>query len=81
MLPSGRKLITLSDAALCQAAAEHDAKEWQAVMLAPLLVAEHDGPTDFARMGVMRALHRQSRKPAPSQRRMRPKAYRIVRGQ
>jgi hypothetical protein len=41
--------------------AEHDAKEWQAAMLAPLLVAEHDGPTDFARMGVMRALHRQGR--------------------
>jgi hypothetical protein len=31
--------------------AEHDAKEWQAAMEALLLVAEHDGPTQFARIG------------------------------
>ncbi len=35
--------------------AEHDAKEWQAAMEALMLVAEHDGPTMFARIGVMRA--------------------------
>jgi hypothetical protein len=29
--------------------AEHDADEWQAAMQALLLVAEHDGPTMFAR--------------------------------
>jgi hypothetical protein len=38
--------------------AEHDAEEWQAAMQALLLVAEHDGPTMFARIGVMRALNR-----------------------
>ncbi len=38
--------------------AEHDAEEWQAAMQTPLLVAEHDGPTMFARIGVMRALNR-----------------------
>jgi|ERR1700738_179286 len=38
--------------------AEHDAKEWQAAMEALLLVAEHDGPTMFSRIGVMRALNR-----------------------
>jgi hypothetical protein len=32
--------------------------EWQAAMHALLLVAEHDGPTMFARIGVMRALNR-----------------------
>ena len=37
---------------------EHDAEEWQAAMQALLLVAEHDGPTMFARIGVMRALNR-----------------------
>ena len=31
--------------------AEHDAKEWQAAMEALLRVAEHDGPTQFARIG------------------------------
>jgi hypothetical protein len=38
--------------------AEHDAAEWQAAMEALLLVAEHDGPTMFARIGMMRALNR-----------------------
>jgi hypothetical protein len=44
-LPSGRKLITLRDAALYITKlpkAEHDAEEWQAAMAALLLVAEHD---------------------------------------
>jgi len=35
-----------------------DAEEWQAAMQALLLVAEHDGPTMFARIGVMKALNR-----------------------
>jgi hypothetical protein len=38
--------------------AEHDAEPWQAAMEALLLVAEHDGPTMFASIGVMRALNR-----------------------
>jgi hypothetical protein len=37
--------------------AEHGA-EWQAAMRALLLVAEHDGPAMFARVGVIRALNR-----------------------
>ena len=60
-LPKGKKLITLRDAALYitkPPKAEHDAKEWQADMEALLLVAESDGPTMFARIGVMRALNR-----------------------
>jgi hypothetical protein len=51
ILPTGRKLITLRDAALYITKlpkAEHDAPEWQAAMQALLLVAEHDGPTMFA---------------------------------
>jgi hypothetical protein len=53
--------VTLRDAALYITKlpkAEHDAEEWQAAMQALLLVAEHDGPTMFARIGVMRALNR-----------------------
>jgi hypothetical protein len=38
--------------------AEHDAEEWQAAMQALMLVVEHDGPTMFARIGVMKALNR-----------------------
>jgi hypothetical protein len=61
MLPGRKPLITLRDAALYITKlpkAEHDAEEWQAAMQALLLVAEHDGPPMFARIGVMPALHR-----------------------
>jgi hypothetical protein len=61
MLPGGKRLITLRDAALYITKlpkAEHDAKEWQSAMETLLLVAEHDGPTMFARIGVVRALNR-----------------------
>ena len=61
MLPGGKRLITLRDAALYITKlpkAEHDADEWQAAVQALLLVAVHDGPTMFARIGVMRALNR-----------------------
>jgi hypothetical protein len=61
VLPNGRKLATLRDAALYITElpkAEHDAEEWQAAMEALILVAERDGPTMFARIGVMRALNR-----------------------
>jgi len=60
-LPKGKKLVTLRDAAECITKlpkAEHDAEEWLAAMEALLLVAEHDGPTMFARIGVMQALNR-----------------------
>jgi hypothetical protein len=60
-LPNGKKLVTLRDAAeyiTKLPKAEHDAAEWLAAMQALLLVAEHDGPTMFARIGVMRALNR-----------------------
>jgi hypothetical protein len=60
-LPGGRKLATLRDAAEYIAElpkAEHDTDEWQAATEALLLVAEHDGPAMFARIGVMKALNR-----------------------
>jgi hypothetical protein len=57
----GRKpLVTLRDAAEYITElprAEHDADEGQAGMQALLLVAEHDGPAMFARIGVMKALN------------------------
>ncbi len=61
LLPKGKKLTTLRDAALYITKlpkAEHEAKEWQAAMEALILVATRGGPTMFARIGVMRALNR-----------------------
>ena len=81
-LPSGRKLVTLRDAALYITKlpkAEHDAPEWQAAMQALMLVAEHDGPTMFARIGMMQALHPHKPKAAAAPRQKRAKAYRIIR--
>jgi hypothetical protein len=62
IMVTGRKpLVTLRDAALYITElpkAEHDTEKWQAAMEALLLVAEHDGPAMFARIGVMKALNR-----------------------
>ena len=60
-LPNGKPLVTLRDAALYITKlpkAEHDTPEWQAAMEALLLVAEYNGPTMFARIGIIRALNR-----------------------
>lgn len=61
ILPNGRKLITLKDAAIYITKlpkAEHAAPEWQAATEALILVADLVGPTMFARIGIMRALNR-----------------------
>jgi hypothetical protein len=81
-LPNGKKLVTLRDAALYITKlpkAEHDAEEWLAAMEALLLVAEHDGPTMFARIGVMLALNHSKPAPKDEPHRKRAKAYKIVR--
>jgi len=81
-LPDGRELRTLRDAAeyiTKLPKAEHDADAWQIAMRALLLVAEHDGPPMFARIGMMRALKRHAPKPTPAPRRKRAKSYRVVR--
>jgi hypothetical protein len=82
-LPNGKKLVTLRDAALYITKlpkAEHDAEEWLAAMEALLLVAENDGPTMFARIGMMLALnHRKPPAPKITPRRKRATAYKIVR--
>ena len=71
-LPSGKKLITLRDAThyiTKLTKPKHDAEEWQTAIEALLLVAEHGGPTMFAPIGVMRALHRHKPKARPAPRR------------
>ena len=60
-MPRGRQTVTLQDAGrhiTKLPKAEHEALEWQAGMEALILVAESDGATMFARIGVMRALNR-----------------------
>jgi hypothetical protein len=82
ILPDGRTIKTLRDAATYITAlpkAEHDATDWQTAMETLLLIAEHDGPTMFARIGMMRALNRGNAKATPAPRRKRAKAYRVIR--
>jgi hypothetical protein len=60
-LPRGGRLVTLKDAGAYITKlpkAEHEAAEWQAAMEALILVAESNGPTMFARIGIMQALNR-----------------------
>jgi hypothetical protein len=60
-LPQGRHLITLEDAGnyiTKLPKKEAAAQEWQTAMEALILVAERNGPTMLARIGMMKALHR-----------------------
>ena len=77
LLPDGRKLITLHDAATVITKLprpEHDAPEWQAAIEALMLVVDLGGPTIFARVGVVRALSRHQ-KPFVKPRKKRVRAY------
>jgi hypothetical protein len=60
ILPDGRKLLTLKDAAdyiTKLPKKESDLPEWQAA-IEVLLLCSRSGPTMMARIGVMRALNR-----------------------
>lgn len=64
-LPKGRPLATLRDAATYITKlpkAEHDATPWQTAMFVLIQAADHHGPIDFARIGMMQALHRHEEK-------------------
>jgi hypothetical protein len=61
MVAGQKPLVALRDAAEYITGlpkAEHDADEWKAAMQVLLLVAQHDGPAMFARIGVKRAINR-----------------------
>jgi|SRR6202042_2255793 hypothetical protein len=60
-LPDGRQLMTLEDAGnyiTKLPKAEHAAPEWQDAMQISMFVATRGWPTMLARIGVLRALHR-----------------------
>ena len=61
LLPGGRELLTLRDAAayiMKLPKAEQHLEEWQAATEALLMAAEDRGPLMHARIGVLRALNR-----------------------
>ena len=61
LLPGGRELLTLRDAAdyiMKLPKAEQDLEQWQAAVEALLLVVELNGPTMMVRIGIVRALNR-----------------------
>jgi hypothetical protein len=65
LLPNGKKLTSLREAGEHIAKlpqTEHDSKERQTAMHCLLQAADHGGPVDFARIGVMQALHRHEEK-------------------
>ena len=60
VLPDGQKLATLRDAGEHITAlpkAQQAAKEWQTAMHVLIQAADHGGPIDFARIGMMQALY------------------------
>jgi hypothetical protein len=61
VLPDGHRLVTLQDAGTYITKlpkAEHEAPEWQAATECLILVAEKNGPTMMARIGMVKALNR-----------------------
>ena len=60
-LPRGRQLVTLEDAGKFITKlpkAEQQDPAWQTAVEALILVAESNGPTMFARIGMMQAINR-----------------------
>lgn len=74
-LPGGGSLRTLADARAFLLS-QDDPKPWAVAVEALLVVVEHNGPTDFARIGMMRALYRDVERPV---RKKRARRYRIIR--
>ena len=74
LLTDGRKLRTIRHAANYVTRlpkVEQDAPEWQAAAKALMLVGEHHGDPTLARIGVMKALHRNQPRPQSASRRRR----------
>jgi len=82
VLPAGRELLTLRDAAKYITALpkdEHNTADWQVAMETLLLVAERDGPEMLARIAVMKALNRHGVTATPEPRWKAAKLFRIIR--
>jgi hypothetical protein len=58
--PQGEALVTLRDAAahiVKLPKGEHDTPAWQTAMHVLIQTADHDGPLEFARLGMEQVLH------------------------
>jgi hypothetical protein len=81
LLPDGRKLLTLQDAAdyiRALTKAERDAAHWLIAVEALTLVAERNGAEMLARIAVQTALNDGNPPPAPEPRRTPAQKLRIV---
>ena len=81
ILPDGRELLTLRDAAEYIAAlpkAEHDAADWQLAMETLLSVAERGALEMLARIAVTKALYRRIPNATAAPRQKSAKVFRIV---
>jgi hypothetical protein len=59
-VPKGEPLVTLRDAGAYVTKlpkAQHDSRVWQNAMHVLIQAADHGGPVEFARLGMMRALY------------------------
>jgi dihydrodipicolinate synthase/N-acetylneuraminate lyase len=64
--PGGMDLKTLRDAGAYISKlrkSEHESEEWQTAMHCLIQAADHGGPVEFARMGMMQALGRHRERP------------------
>jgi hypothetical protein len=81
-LPGSGQLVTLEDAGnyiTNLPEADQELEEWRVAVEAMLLVVKHNGPTMFARIGMMRAINAGKPTPPTPPRRRRAKTYRIAR--
>jgi hypothetical protein len=82
ILPNGRKLVTLRDAAKyivkLPKAEQQSPEKWQTAAEVLMLIGEHGDPM-MATIAMMRALRRHKPKPTSPPRRKKAKTYKIVR--
>jgi hypothetical protein len=81
-LPGGRQLVTLEDAAgyiMKLPKAEQNLGEWQAAIECLILVAEKNGPTMMARIGMMKAPCRGRVRVPPGRHRLDEPRHRLPR--
>ncbi|WP_407155188.1 hypothetical protein [Bradyrhizobium sp. STM 3557] len=81
VLPRGRELITLRDCAnyiMKLSPQEKRAAHWLTAVEVLMLVAERGGDPMLARIAMIQALDHGRDRPAPSTRRKRARAYKII---
>jgi hypothetical protein len=60
VLPDGDKLATLQDAGAFITKTLQDIARWQNAMHVLIRATDHDGPIEFARLGILQALPRRN---------------------